>query len=101
MNGRNMSIHWIKEFNWLIAKIALIAQKKKAKSKKKKDPNAPKKPPSGFILYFISRKDKVQEMNPRNFNHFGFIHLELKMPEVTKIIGKEWKDLTLEKKAVY
>eukprot|EP01017_Pseudomicrothorax_dubius_P023446 TRINITY_DN2504_c0_g1_i4.p1 TRINITY_DN2504_c0_g1~~TRINITY_DN2504_c0_g1_i4.p1 ORF type:complete len:211 (+),score=70.97 TRINITY_DN2504_c0_g1_i4:320-952(+) len=56
--------------------------KKKRKKKKERDPNAPKKPSSAYILFFRERRNKFMQENPN-----------LKPHEVTKMLGKEWRDL--------
>eukprot|EP00828_Plagiopyla_frontata_P032619 TRINITY_DN4248_c0_g1_i1.p1 TRINITY_DN4248_c0_g1~~TRINITY_DN4248_c0_g1_i1.p1 ORF type:complete len:273 (+),score=72.50 TRINITY_DN4248_c0_g1_i1:116-934(+) len=50
------------------------------------DPDAPKKPPSSFILYFQEKKSEFQSKNPT-----------LSITEITKLIGKAWNNLSAEK----
>jgi hypothetical protein len=52
------------------------------KRRKKKDPNAPKKPLSAYFLYADTRRAAIREANP-----------ELKVSEIAKQIGAEWKNL--------
>ena len=41
-----------------------IEEPKKRQRKKKKDPNAPKRPQSSFFLYSNAMRDSVKESNP-------------------------------------
>ena len=47
------------------------------------DPNQPKRPLTAFFKYLISRKADMKN---------------IKMPEISKIIAEEWKNLSLEEK---
>lgn len=64
----------------------------KGKSKKvkaEKDPNAPKKPLTAFMLYTNIRRPDIMKKN-----------VGLKITEVSSLIGNEWKKLTEEEKNV-
>jgi hypothetical protein len=65
-------------------------QEKKFKPKKLKDPNAPKKPLTGYIRFSQEKRAKVKEENP-----------ELKGTEVMKKLGEMWKALSDKKKEKY
>lgn len=65
-------------------------QEKKFKPKKLKDPNAPKKPATGYIRFSQEKRSKVKEENP-----------ELKGTEVMKKLGEMWKALSDKKKEKY
>jgi hypothetical protein len=54
----------------------------KKKKRKKKDPNAPKRPTSAYIFYVNSRSERFRKEHP-----------ELKMTEVMKSFGAEWRAL--------
>jgi hypothetical protein len=60
------------------------------KVKKMKDPNAPKKPKTGFMLFCDEARPKVMAKNP-----------EEKMGGVAKILGKLWGELDAKKKEKY
>ena len=62
------------------------AKKKKAK----KDPNAPKRPLSSYMLFAGDNRSKVLEENPG-----------LSLGEVGKELGKRWKELPDGEKAAY
>lgn len=49
-----------------------------------------KKPPSAYILYCNSRREKVTNENPN-----------ASMIEITKILAQKWKDISDERKAKY
>jgi len=69
--------------------IIIYHQKKKKKIiSKPKDPNAPKRPSSAWLLYSGERRAKLQLENK-------------KMTEISKIAGAEWKQLTEEQKKPY
>ncbi|KAL4455744.1 hypothetical protein ABPG74_003154 [Tetrahymena malaccensis] len=51
-----------------------------------KDPDMPKKPSTAYILYFKNRKEKFLQQYP----NFG-------ITEITKLIAKEWSELSREK----
>jgi hypothetical protein len=51
-------------------------------SRKKKDPNAPKRAKSGFIFFVEQRNGRVRKEHP-----------EFKMTEVMKHLGGEWKSM--------
>ena len=55
--------------------------------KQPKDPNAPKKALSGYLLFSESIRKKVKEENP-----------DKKMTELSKIIGQQWSSLSDNKK---
>lgn len=59
------------------------------KQKAEKDPNAPKKPLSAFMLYTNNRRPEIMKKSSG-----------LKITEVSSMIGKEWKELTEEEKNV-
>mmetsp|Transcript_35630 Transcript_35630/g.40469 ORF Transcript_35630/g.40469 Transcript_35630/m.40469 type:complete len:207 (-) Transcript_35630:651-1271(-) len=52
-----------------------------------KDPNAPKKPVSGYILYHMSRREALQSKYP-----------DLHVPELAKVVGREWTELPQSEK---
>ncbi len=63
--------------------------KRQKKPKAEKDPNAPKKPLTAFMLYTNKRRPEVMKQN-----------VGMKITEISTIIGKEWKELTMEEKNV-
>ena len=58
--------------------------------KKKKDPNAPKKPKSSYMKFCDVKRSEVMKAHP-----------EAKMGDVSKHLGKMWKELSDEEKAQY
>jgi len=62
---------------------------RRKKAKAEKDPNAPKKPLTAFMLFTNLRRPDVMKSNPG-----------IKITEISTIIGKEWKELTQEEKDV-
>uniref|UniRef100_A0A8C8WYF1 High mobility group protein B3 n=1 Tax=Panthera leo TaxID=9689 RepID=A0A8C8WYF1_PANLE len=54
-----------------------------AKEGKKKDPNAPKRPPSGFFLFCSEFCPKIKSTNPG-----------ISIGDVAKKLGKMWNDLS-------
>jgi HMG (high mobility group) box/HMG-box domain len=59
-----------------------VVKKANKRSKKLKDPNAPKKPLSAYFLYCADRRPEIKEEEP-----------DLKVTEVSKKLGLEWKAL--------
>jgi len=57
------------------------------KIKKAKDTNAPKKPLSGYMLYTASIREEIVNDNP-----------DLKMTELSKIFGMQWRTLSSDEK---
>ena len=60
------------------------------KPKKPVDPNCPKKPPSSYFLFTSEARPKLREEHP-----------DTKITEIAKMLGKMWKELDEDKKAVY
>lgn len=60
------------------------------KTKKVKDPLAPKKSLSGFMLFSNDNRSKIKEANP-----------DATFGEVGKLVGDAWKALNDKQKAVY
>lgn len=63
---------------------------KAKKEKKAKDPDAPKRPASAYILFSNAKRAEVVKANPG-----------AKLPEVAKILGGMWKALTPEQQASF
>ena len=64
-------------------KALLEANKKMSSSpraRKTRDPNAPKPPNNGYILYCTEMRPKIKEANP-----------DMKGPEIMKMLGAQWK----------
>lgn len=62
----------------------------RAKTTKLKDPEAPKRPTSGYILFCKDRRASLKEEQP-----------DLKATEIMKQLGAEWKELSPRKKEKY
>ena len=62
----------------------------KRKVKVKRDPNKPKRAPTSYNLYMKERRVKIAEKHP-----------DMKSTEVIAQIGKEWREMSDEKKAPY
>ncbi|GAB7346549.1 hypothetical protein MBLNU457_5227t1 [Dothideomycetes sp. NU457] len=58
--------------------------------KRKKDPNAPKRSLSAYMIFANEQRDKVREDNPG-----------IKFGEVGKVLGSKWKGLNEKQKAPY
>ena len=67
-----------------------VAAGKAKKEKKAKDPDAPKRPASAYILFSNAKRAEVVKANPA-----------AKLPEVAKILGGMWKALTPEQQAKF
>jgi hypothetical protein len=63
---------------------------KAKKEKKAKDPDAPKRPASAYILFSNAKRAEVVKANPG-----------AKLPEVAKILGGMWKALTPEQQSKF
>ncbi len=66
------------------------AAKGATKARAKKDPNAPKKPESSFMLFLASKREEIKAENPG-----------ISVAEVAKKGGELWKTISPENKAVY
>ena len=53
----------------------------------KKDPNAPKRPPTAFFLYAQTRRDEIKRT-----------HKGVAVSEIAKKLGQEWRNLPDAKK---
>ncbi|KAE8584467.1 hypothetical protein XENTR_v10020975 [Xenopus tropicalis] len=60
------------------------------KGKKKKDPNAPKRPPSGFFLFCSEFRPKIKSTNPG-----------ISIGDVAKKLGEMWNNLNDGEKQPY
>jgi len=68
-----------------------MAKAKQVRRKKpKRDPNQPKKPLTAYFRYLADVRTTTKEANP-----------DLKAKELTKLIGKKWRELPAEEKTVY
>ena len=67
-----------------------VSEKKKKNAKKKKDPDAPKKNCSSYIFFCKDTRTSVKENNP-----------EFKGTEITKELGRLWKELDEEQKVPF
>jgi hypothetical protein len=56
---------------------------KKKKQKKEKDPNAPKRPLNGYMIYVASQRAALKEKSPG-----------LKPTEITSTLGAQWKEMS-------
>ncbi len=63
---------------------------KAGKAKAAKDPNAPKRKPTGYIKFSSSVRDSIIAANP---------HVKGKITEVAKLVGEAWKKLSDGEKA--
>jgi hypothetical protein len=59
-------------------------------SKKKRDPNKPKRPLSAFFLFMIAERKKVQAKHP-----------EMKAKEIAIAMGAKWRKSTPKKKSKF
>merc|ERR1711982_255690 len=60
------------------------------KQRKKKDPNAPKRPMSAYFLFMNATRPTVRKENP-----------DASIGDVAKILGKMWREIEPEDKAKY
>lgn len=65
-------------------------RKCKRKSKKEKDPNAPKRPLTAYFLFMGDERAKVKASNP-----------DFTIAEISKELGERWKTLDAGKKEMY
>ncbi|KAI8912590.1 high mobility group box domain-containing protein [Gorgonomyces haynaldii] len=66
------------------------AEGSKKKPRAKKDPNAPKKGLSAFMIFSQENRPKIKEENP-----------EASFGELGKLLGQKWKELDEEDKKPY
>lgn len=62
----------------------------KGKKKKKKDPNAPKKPPCVFLIFSSEHREKIKADNPG-----------ISIPDISKKLSEMWKEMSTTDKAPY
>jgi HMG (high mobility group) box len=67
-----------------------IKSSPKEKSSKLKDENAPKRPKSAYLFFAEKKRAEIKEENP-----------DLKMTEISKVIGERWKEASPDSKAKY
>ncbi|KAI8923664.1 high mobility group box domain-containing protein [Entophlyctis helioformis] len=60
------------------------------RTRAKKDPNAPKKPLSAFMIFSQENRAKIKEDNP-----------EASFGEIGKLLGAAWRELSEKGKQVY
>ena len=73
--------------------LAVIKDAKKLKKEKKmklKDPNAPKKPLTSYMFFCKEKRTEFKALNP-----------DMKLPELSKVMGAEWRHLSDKKKSKY
>lgn len=58
--------------------------------KKKKDPNAPKKPPSAFLIFTSEHREKIKADNPG-----------ISITDIAKKSGEMWKKMSTTEKTPY
>ena len=75
---------------WLARPGAGQAKPQAKKVRKVKDPNAPKKPPSSYLLFSVDQRSAVAASRP-----------ELGAVDVTRELAKRWGELPPVEKAVY
>jgi hypothetical protein len=63
---------------------------KRTRPQKEKDPNAPKRPSNAYFLYCADHRDAMMKKHP-----------ELKIGQISKKLGVEWKELDSQTKKVY
>lgn len=68
----------------------LISQMTKGKTKKVRDPNAPKRPAPAYIIFSNQMRATVKEENP-----------EMKSTEILSELGRRWRSLSEKEKAKY
>jgi len=68
-----------------------IKKKRKTRGgKKKKDPDAPKRPKTAYLCYAVAVRSQVQKDNP-----------EMKFVDITRKISEQWKALTADERKPY
>lgn len=75
---------------WNAQKTKVVKLMNRTTQKKKKDPNAPAKAKTSYIIYCMDMRKGVKDKHP-----------DMKATEITSKLGKMWNDLSDAKKAVY
>ena len=73
--------------------LAVINDAKKLKKENKikvKDPNAPKKPLTSYMFFCKEKRVEFKALNP-----------DMKLPELSKVMGAEWRHLSDKNKSKY
>ena len=68
----------------------LIPKESSTKNKKEKDPAAPKRPKSSYIIFCGAKRDEIKKKNP-----------EMKATEITSKLGEIWQSLNDKQKKKY
>ncbi|KAL2914143.1 Non-histone chromosomal protein 6 [Polyrhizophydium stewartii] len=63
---------------------------KKSEGKTRKDPDAPKKPLSAFMIFSKENRPRIKEENP-----------DASFGEIGKLLGAAWRELSEKEKQVY
>ena len=66
-----------------------LKKERRPREKKIRDPNAPKRPPSAYILFQNEVRDQLRRQNP-----------EMAYREILNVIAVKWKELNPEQKKV-
>lgn len=74
-------------------------KKEKKEKKPKKDPEI-KKPLSAYMLYNNFRRPKLREQYPRTSLCSADPFIDISLPDISRLIGEEWKTLAEEHKQV-
>lgn len=73
----------------VLEEVTKNGKKKRTVTKKKKDPNAPKRPPSSYLMFQNEIRKELKTQHP-----------EIKHSELLTMISKQWAEMTDEQKAV-
>jgi hypothetical protein len=66
-----------------------VKKERKARVVKEKDPNAPKRPPSAYLLFQNDVKDEIRKT-----------HADIPYKDVLQVISAKWKELPPDQKKV-
>ncbi|RXK40203.1 hypothetical protein M231_02477 [Tremella mesenterica] len=88
--GNSSSIGGVGQGVGVGSPMEMAKKEKKKRERKPRDPNAPKRPPSAYIMFQNEVRDQMRKTNP-----------EIAYKEVLGMISQKWKDLSDEQKRVY
>jgi hypothetical protein len=69
---------------------SILSSETVKKSKKSKDPNAPKRAKTSYILFCVSKRDEIKESNP-----------DMSAKDIIKELGTMWRSLSDDEKTEY
>merc|ERR1719313_2608575 len=88
--ARLRAIYMEAKANYTPPPVQYVDEDDEPKKRRKKDPNAPKRSLSSYMLFAQDRRPQLQKKNPA-----------MKMKDIIRTMGQEWRSFTDKQKAKY